>query len=679
MLNFFKKAEGQQGRQVEEVVEEEKNEEMPKSLETQVPEAENLPEPISPEQVFAQSIQDVKEYLEVNGKIDPETIEIITGMSLEETLERLEKDENLKMELSVNELKQAVIDALKTLEEPARENWFKKAVNKPAVKGIFVALMLFLKFSPDAQGAEKKEIDQLDTHNRTEASFESNTDDANTYQLDSDDLEKMAQADKGDAKELSSEMLDLERYAQLDISNYYQTDSDVISEDNKQEIASKFTKFLDNINANNFQEIVDTDFEIKSSSDPRETNRKGGNIKLAEDRGEALERVFRTVLASYDFGDRLSADQAEQIQNKEFKIQIPEGGVTHLVDLINPDTGENYTENEISALSEEERLELLKDCRRVDANFLAKKSAEIQEMTPKPFVLDNLRMDNLKNTLSNWNDYESITLIVDNSPSMNASYAKIAEIIKGQPELKDTEVKFGTFSDKLDGLKKIQNLDEVEDAIEKMDRKGSHQERAIQAALTAIQEMEVKMGEKAKLIIATDEPLQNLNSEDLQQLKTAADDANCEVDIIHAHNRQGGAAQILSLEELLSSYQEIAWQELSPVAKTMINSEEQKLNRLESTKNALEKLIDRTLSRDNLSRADKKNVEDQQARLNNFLEKISQSQVLLTSLEEGLAEGDLLKLESAIKENNGRYRNFKVDIDPSTKDIGVNLSLTQNQ
>jgi len=294
MFKLFKKGEPENNK-AEAKVEETEKEELVEIPEPQDIAVENLPAPISPEQVFARSIKDVKEYLLVNGEINIETIEKMTGMSLEETLENLEKYEDLKMELSIKEIQGAVTEALITLEEPAQESWLRKFANKPAVKGIFVAVMLFLKFAPEVQSAEKKEMEPINPNHKTEVSFDQSQsiDDANTYQLDSDDLKKINNKDLNDAKDLSSEVVDLERYAQLELSNYYETDSDNISGGNEQEIRSQFTKFLDNINVHNVQEILETDFEIFGSSDERPTNNWGGsNEKLTKARIAAVEKIF---------------------------------------------------------------------------------------------------------------------------------------------------------------------------------------------------------------------------------------------------------------------------------------------------------------------------------------------------------------------------------------------------
>jgi len=395
-----------------------------------------------------------------------------------------------------------------------------------------------------------------------------------------------------------------------------------------------------------------------------------------------LKKFFKSVLSEYDFGERLNEEQIQQLRNKDFHSKMPKGGVTNLRDLIKLDTGEHYSDKEIKSLSDEEKLELLKECRRIDVNFLAKKKVEIQEMQPKPLELNEMRI--LEKTFSNWGNYNSVALIADNSPSTFDSFKKFIEIIEGQDELKDTEIIFGHFSNKLEKFEKVQDLNELAGAMEKTNRKvTSHQERAIESALSAIQEMEVEQGERAKLLVMTDEPLQNLNYQNLQQLKAEADAKNCEVDFIYAHQRQGGAAHILSLEELINSYQQIAWEEFSLAAKNMISKEEQKLSNLQLTESRLNNLVDRTLSRDNLSRSDKKSFEQRaenyQNRLASVSEQISQSRLLLGNLEQGLTNGDLEELELAIRANNSRYSSFKVNIDPAERNLGVNISLADNK
>lgn len=686
MFKFFKKSEGasrdqdnlEQAGQKKELVESEY-----KGGLSPVPER---PEEGREEESFESSVQDMKEYLNANnGKIDPETIELMTGMSLEETLERLEKDGG-KMELSVRELQESVVGALKTLEEPARENWLRKALDKPVIKGIFVTVMLFLKFSPDAKGAEKKEIDLLNQNKNIESSSEDgkSIDDANTYQADAKDFESNEKK-LADARELDIEMFDLARFSQLQLSNYYETDSDFIPEHNKQEIINQFTRFLDNINADNFQEIAETDFEIFGSSDERLTNNwEGSNEKLTKARIAAAEEIFRSVLDNYDFGNRLNQSQVDEIKNKEFKAQMPEGGVTYLLDLINPNTGKNYSEEEISSLSEEDRLELLKDCRRVDANFLAKKPAlESIEISPLPAVeIPASRIDNLKNTLNNWNDYYAVAVVFDVSPSTEQSYKYLADLSIQQPDVKNTKISFGTFSNSLESFVQVDNLEQMRDLINGLERNGSHQELALHAAMEALDQMRVRVGQKMKLIIATDEPLQGLSYQLINGLKIKAEQKNCEVDFIYAHNRQGGAAQILSLEELYQYYQESSWEQISRTAEIAIEAEERKVGRLERTHSAVQERINSMLDRD--SRSDRRHIDSQHARLAELSEDIKQSGMLIEALRSGLKDANIASTEQILKDSGAMLKygsrlmmSRLAEIDPASSNIGIEISLSE--
>lgn len=622
---------------------------------------------------FLVGLKDVKECININGKIDPETLEMMTGLSLEDTLAKVEKLQT-KVEISSHQLKEAVVASLAILEEPARVNWLRKMANRPAVRAIFVTLMLLLKFAPDAKGEEKATPD-LNQKIKTETSNEqsSSVDDPNTYLLSEAELAKM-QFEDGDAKELSVELEDLERFSQLKLNNYYETDLDVIPESNQVEIKDKFVQFLDQINADNVEQVLASEFKIFGSSDERPTNNwDGSNENLTQARIAAAEKLLKGVLAEYDFSDRLSAEQIAELQAKSFKAEMPVGGVTYLVDLINPQTGENYSEEEVANFSESERLELLKECRRIDVDLLAKKEVKINELKPITAHIEQARLDNLHKTLTNWNKYQQVALIVDKSPSMNNSCELMSEIISGQEALQDTKLHYATFSDKLDKLESLSQLSEVEEKIKTMVKDGSHQERAVEAALSALKQIRPEMGAKMKLIVATDEELQRLDYEKLAQLQTEAELKNCEVDFIYAHNRLGGAAQIVSLEELVDNYTQIAWEKFSPLAKIIINHESRKINTKEASLQRLQDVTDRILAREDLKRKDLKQADEYQARINALTAQVSQSKLLLNNLQNSLEHGDIKQLELAVKSTG--YRVPVIDIIPDH--MGVNIDLNK--
>ena len=624
---------------------------------------------------FLVGLKDVKEYININGQIDPETLEMMTGLSLEDTFAKVE-EMRPKVEIGSQELKEAIVASLAVLEEPKRENWLRKVANRPAVRAIFVTLMLLLKFAPDAKGEEKASPD-LNQKIKTESSNEksSSIDDPNTYLLSEAELAKM-QLEDGDAKELSIELQNLERFSQLKLNNYYETDLDVIPESNQAEIKDKFVQFLDQINADNVDQVLASEFKIFGSSDERPTNNwDGSNENLTQARIAAAEKLLQGVLAEYDFSDRLSAEQIAELQAKSFKAEMPAGGVTHLVDLINPQTGENYSEEEVANFSESERLELLKECRRIDVDFLAKKEVKIHELKPMAAEIEQLRLDNLDKTLTNWKNYQQVALIVDKSPSMNNSYQLISEIISNQEALQDTKLHYATFSDKLDKLENLSQLSEVEEKIKTMVKDGSHQERAVESALSALKQIRPEVGAKMKLIVATDEELQRLDYEKLSQLQAEAALKNCEVDFIYAHNRLGGAAQIVSLEELTNNYTQIAWEKFSPLAKIVINHEGEKLIDQEASLKRLQNVADRMLARKDLKKKDLKQADEYQVRINTLTAQISQSKLLLNNLQNSLENGDIEQLELAVKSTGTKYRVPVINIIPDN--MGVNIDLSQ--
>ncbi len=617
---------------------------------------------------FAQGIKDAMEYVAHNGKIDPETLEMMTGLKLEDVLARLENQENLKIEMSVKDVFEVINMALDTSNDNTKENWFRKMVNRPSVKAIFVTLMLFLKFAPDSQAANVKTEDKSD--NKMEQSFQqsSDIDSGNTYNMTPDDLDRL-DGNNSDAKAMSSEFNKLERYSQLELSNYYDTDSDHISDANRAQIEAQMTKFLDNVNEHNFQELLDGQFKISGSSDERETSRAGGNEKLTADRIEAARQILTDVLNKYDFGDRLTKSQIEKLQNKNFELESPEGGVTHLSDLINPDTGENYTEAEIQALSEDDRLDLLKDCRKVAVDFLVRHDAKINTVKALGANIDIQNNHDLEQTLSDWQDYDEIFYIVDNSPSMKKNHEAVAKIILEQKNLKGTKINFGNFSDDLDDLKEVKSLNDIAQDVTKSEKGGSSEERVLKTLISTLKQIKSGRETSKKVIIATDENFQNLNWDELNEIEELAEDKNVEVAFIYA-NQDG--ARALDLATVKSAYAQAAWDRFTPMGKSAIETLEGKIYRAESQVKALQSAIDRITSRDNVS--DQAKMLVYQEKLSSHENSLTQNRAILEKLETSLANGDVDTMAKSIRESGSKYPSPKINLNPEQADLGIALN-----
>lgn len=618
---------------------------------------------------FTQGIKDAMEYVALNGKIDPETLEIMTGLKLEDVLTRLENQENLKIEMRVKDVFEVINMALDTRNDNAKENWFRKMVNRPSVKAVFVTLMLFLKFAPDSQAANVKTEDKSD--NKMEQSFQQSNDldSGNTYNMTPDDLDKLDGRDS-DAKAMSSEFNNLERYSQLELSNYYDTDSDHISDANRAQIEAQMNKFLDNVNEHNFQALLDGTFKISGSSDERETSRAGGNEKLTADRIEAARQILTDVLNKYDFGDRLTKSQIEKLQNKTFELESPEGGVTHLSDLINPDTGENYTEAEIRALSEEDRLDLLKDCRKVTVDFLLKHETTLNTIKTLEANINIQRSNELEHILSDWQNYAEIFYLVDNSPSMKKNHEAVAKIILEQKNLKGTKINFGNFSNDLDDLKEVKSLNDIAQDVTKSEKGGSSEERVLKAAISTLKQIKSGSETSKKMIIATDEHFQNLNWDELNEIEALAEDKNVEVAFIYA-NQNG--ARALDLATVKNAYAQAAWDSFVPMSKSVMETLEGKIYRAESQVKALKSAIDRITSRDNVS--DQAKMLVYQEKLSNNEKDLYHNKVILEKLETSLANGDFDTMAKTVREAGSHYPSPSVNLNPEK--VGVDIALNQ--
>lgn len=617
---------------------------------------------------FSLGIKDAMEYVARNGKIDPETLEIMTGMKLEETLARLEKQESLNIEMNVKDVFDVIKVALDTENDNVKENWFRKMVNRPLVKAAFVTLMLFLKFAPESKADNVKTEDKAS--NKTEQSFQKavDLDSDNTYTLSSNDLDKMTQK-KSDAKDMFSELSNLERYSKLELSNFYDTDSDHISDENRAQIEAQMIKFLDNVNENNVQKLLDGTFEITGSSDERETSREGGNLKLTVDRIDAARQILQDVIDSYDFGDRFSEKEVKAIKNKAFESVLPEGGVTHLTDLINPDTGENYTEADIKSLSEDEKLELFKDCRKVSVDFLVENDIKINQIKPLAANIDLQKINKLEQTLSDWQNYDEIFYIVDNSPSMQKNHQAIARIILNQKDIKGTKINFGNFSDDLNKLKEVKDLNEIAQKVNDGKKIGSSEERVLKATISTLNKIKSENETSKKIIIATDENFQNLNWDELNEIQELSEEKNVEIVFIYANQE---SACVLDLETLKNAYEDAAWSGYEPIIKSSIESIKGKIYRAELQVKALESVIKRIANRDNVKEKAKMLV--YQEKLNDNEQKLATNKIILENIKTALAEGDLDSVAKNIRESGSNYPSPKVNLNPEGAGVGISLN-----
>lgn len=652
------------------------------ALNNHVNEAMNTPSPKEAKQILESSINDVKAYLEANNDmIDPGTMEILTGKGVEEFLADLELLNGSKeVAIKLEDLKLTITNALATLEgiEPEAEaekdsvlETIRKKTDSNLFRAAFMTAMLFLKFRPDAQAADLKTTDRV--IDKTERSVDdSKTDDGKTYVPGLDEFKSGADKSISDAKDLEVESLNLRDWSQLNLSNYYETDSDNISEANQEQIKTELSQFLNNLNADNITEVLAGEFKVFASSDPRPTsNWEGSNEKLTEARAARAIESIRVAINDHDFSNSgLNTEQIEQLKAKDFKVISPEEGVTNIVDLLNPDTGENYTEAEVEALSEAEKIELYKDCRRIDVDFLAKKIDRISSLESLPAQLEASQELKLTNVLSDWQDYSEVYYLVDKSPSMNKSYETLSDILVKQGDLGATKLKMGTFSNVLHELNDVNDLEEIVEKVKHMEKNGSSEERVLNAIVSSLEGIDNKGLEPIKLVLATDEPLQGINWAQLSEVKALATEKNVTIQIIHAHNRGDGAGRAIDLDSLIESYQAEAWEKFVPTMEIASSKLDRAIYNADLESQSLESAINRILKLNKVDEVKLASLEDKKTNLQKTL---IENKLALAQLKTALLEGNFALAAEAVAAAGSKSVGPRIIINPTNIGVEINF------
>lgn len=635
-----------------------KAEVLPKEIEKpsqeKAPDLETQEDPEVEKEAFRKSIDEVIKYLKNNdGRIDPETIEMITGKPIDAVFESLADQ---KLELNLEQLKSSISATIDDMDnKPSVLEFFRKQFKKPAAKAAFVTLMLFLKFAPDLQAMERGSEDKVE--DKTEVVKENKeVEDGKTYEAKADDFQ-------GDRLDSEVEYEDLERYSKLDLSNYFDTDKADISEDNLNEIKDSFSKFLNTINSDNYKQVMASDFKLLGSSDYRPTNRwDRGNEGLTEARLQAVQNALQELLDNYDFlSSDLSEEEIKDIKAKGFVLEMPEKGVALISDLINPDTNEKFTEQEIEDIknNDPERYNnLLAQCRYVKAEFLSPKSVDnLERLNPiKPEF--NPPMEVIKpqeNPLTQFNNFDNVIVAADNSPSMIKCQA-LADFIAQQEELKDTKLTFKTFSDRLDrGGEVLNSFEELTDRIVNMEKKGSSREFALKSAISALDRLaDPGVSESNAVFMLTDEALQGITLADINEAKLKSDLKQAQIFFVIAHDRGEGWQEIMSLEDLEIAYYNAHWERMNQAADRIITTQENRIADLENLISSAEERIAILIQRLNrVSNKDdsQKSIAERNERLKDYQSRVAQAQAIADALKSVQEIGDPVALMELLEEN----------------------------
>ncbi len=621
-------------------------------------------------EVAKKAIANVLEYykkiIEIGGNFDVAQIEQIAGMPLNKFIEALEKNP-VKIELSSKEL----LESLKNIMTQSKQRRIMQWIGdkfRGSVTGqvTFIFLMLLLKFAPDLQAMDKGVEIKDEVGDKTEMVKENQEDDdGTTYQAEAADFE-------GDKLDSEMNYEDFERYSKLDLSNYFDTDKADISPDDLGEITDSFTKFLNTINSDNYEQVKATVFKLLVSCDYRSTkNWEDGNEGLAKARFKALETALQEILTNYDFADSgLSEGEIKDIQSKGFVLEMPdngvETGVTLISDLINPDTGEYYTDQEreyIKKNDPEKYDNLLAQCRYVKAEFLSPKPVDnLEKLAPlkAEFKLDLSELEQRESSVPQFGNFSKVTVGVDNSGSMAAREA-VKRLVEKQTVL-DTELTVRTFSSSLDKGETKLNLAGLVDFVENQETKGDSRELAVHSAHEILKNLSEPADTENNLVVMlTDEALQGITWQLIKDMKAEAELKNAEVIFIIAHSRGGGAQEIISLNDLEIAYFKLHWEDMNKLAEGIINTQGAKIANLEKVIDNNNKVLDfhkQRLDR-NLDKKTEREAENiitkRGANIESYQNQINQAQEIVSALKTAQDEGDPVKLMQALEDNGGSF------------------------
>ena len=237
--------------------------------------------------------------------------------------------EPLKIELNLSQLKETIKNSFLILEEPARENWFRKIVNKPLVKASFVALMLFLKFAPEAQASFNLDKDKIKDKTETMKNNSQEYNDLNTYTVD-DDLDKTSGELKSDTEKFfSPDQMSVEEF----VDNQIEDIKNIIVNKDYTKISSNpylvsalyySQKFVNQISNDKYQtsaakkimgqvaDLIDSDFREGALQALEEQTKV-----LEKEQGREISHIELSPLENLDYGHGVNHNDAIDLYTQE--------------------------------------------------------------------------------------------------------------------------------------------------------------------------------------------------------------------------------------------------------------------------------------------------------------------------------------------------------------------------
>lgn len=320
----------------------------------------------------------------------------------------------------------------------------------------------------------------------------------------------------------------------------FETDKASIANESQEVIKDAANKFFASITPDNFEQVMSGEWQLLGSSDERPTNAWGdrGNEALTEARLAKLFDTFDQSRDEFDFSPSgLTQDQIEQILTKPVALLMPEGGVTHILDMSNPETGENFTAEEVEDIRKNDKEKfslLLQQARFVEFNVDADISNDVVENeTSLSFeeVTPTFEITNHKDFVNKITQYDAVYMLLDNSESV--SYDELVSAVQSSGNEQEFFAKVKTiipFSDKVN-MKTIshpENMDDLQNFLKTIENQGGGKELAVSSALEILSKMSANTsGSEQAIIVNTDEMIQD--AQKIPELQEIAQEKGYEV------------------------------------------------------------------------------------------------------------------------------------------------------
>lgn len=425
-------------------------------------------------------------------------------------------------------------------------------------------------------------------------------------------LNSFARASEGrgnvETNTFKSEIIDSKERIEFQAVNYFASDSDFISKEAEEKIGADFKKLLDQINDNNYKQIIEDGIYVYSSADPEKTNNFKDNEALARARAESLIKLLKEYLEDVSFSN-LSLENSKEFKEKiKFFTEIPTSSV-----VSNPQVGVTYpedlgySEEVLSNISSEGMDEIYAKCRKVvvslgvyknDTYYVSDKDF-MKPISPK----SDINIENQKNIDNkiNWNA-QNIVILIDDSPSVgDRSYKEILEKIMNDTDLNSKKIEVSFFSTKLDKTVICEDVKEVIKVVDEEKYQGNNVEQALSSSLSKIQSLPTPENSEQSTImkIFTDENLQNVSLDMIRNFELEAGGKNVDAKFYYVDKDNNGLMQI-NINEIKEAIENQLLKDMQGVLQNYVHNKKNEIRNMneDERKIAKKQLDDLSVARE---------------------------------------------------------------------------------